>query len=663
MKWTPKIFHNVLRLIVTCLGVLAILSSSSLALAQGDQEIVYDYVFLIDTSGSMNEGTPPLFGQVITVASDFINQLPNGSNLTIITFDTLIKEFGRWKNLTSLTKDSIVQSLSELRANGNYTAMWDAVCAGVSEMEAMNDGNNTHIQLLISYTDGEDNVSSNAPGACLERYLLLQKNGYTYWIYNSLNNIPVPSELLELQENLGINRSSNPTPIRVAQFQPFLLNMGNLLAGPSEPKQGCMVYWLSDPSITGMPISFSEPPTSDRSLPIGTGAQVCASGTTCDHQVIASTAQVCIDFDLVNLSPENLVAADYGEYTLSLPLEIKSDDGLGQVYIMPNKLDIRFSLEETSTATPIPTETKAPTSTFTPVPTDTPVPTNTSTPVPTSTPAMGTTNIRCQGKSEIDLGKLEINEDGSVSSRQDCLIEINSEYPTQPMLVSIESENVEILPYLSLEAGNITGKSVQVRPETKKITVLFNLPPEEVEKLKGGTHRYNADLVFVTQDTALIGDFKGGETTLPLAFQIVKPKSKLPLFIAGGVVALIALLGLIKGLAKRSTPPEFNLIMTVEDKNGKKDESLMLLKPVRIDKGKYKISVGSSPTAGVKVINLPQEAFDIIGVKSKEESMEYYIEPKAPMAQNGVPRQIQFKLLAGDELTIGATTLKFKIGM
>lgn len=663
MKWTPKKYQNVIRLIVTWLGLLAILSSSSLALAQGDQEIVYDYVFLIDTSGSMNDGTPPLFGQVVTVASDFINQLPNGSNLTIFTFDTTVKEFGQWKNHTSLTKDSIVQSLSELRANGNYTAMWDAVCAGVSEMEAMNDGNNTHIQLLISYTDGQDNISKNSPGACLDRYLLLQKNRYTYWIYNSLNNIAVPEELLELQENLGINRSNNPTPIRVAQFQPFLLNMGNLLASPAGPKQGCMVFWLSDPSIAGMPISFSEAPSSNRDLPLGTGAQVCASGTSCNHEVIASTANVCVDFDLVNLAPGNLNIADFGEYTLSLPLEIQNDDGLGQVYIMPNKLDIRFSLEEISTSTPVPTETKPPTSTNTSVPTDTPIPTNTSTPKPTSTPAMGTTSIRCQGKSEIDLGKLQINKDGSVSAKQDCQISITSEYPTQPLLVSIESDQVEILPFLTLQAGNITGKSVQVRPETNQVTVLLNLPPEEVEKLKGGTHRYNADLVVVTEDTTLIGDFKGGETTLPLEFQIVKPKSKLPLFIAVGVVALVALLGLIKGLAKRSTLPEFNLIMTVEDKNGKKDEPLMLLKPVRIDKGKYKISVGSSPSAGVNVFNLPQEAFDIIGMKSKDESMEYYIEPRASMAQNGVPRQIQFKLSAGDELTIGATTIKFMIGM
>jgi len=639
---------------------LTIFSTSSAARAQGDQKLIYDYVFLIDTSGSMNNGTPPLFGQVITVASNFINELPNGSNLTIITFDTTIKDFGRWQSLTSFSKESIVQSLSELRANGNYTAMWDAVCAGVSEMEAMNDGNGTHIQLLISYTDGEDNISKNLPGACLDRYLLLQKNGYTYWIYNSLNNIAVPSELLELQENLGINRSNNPTPIRVAQFQPFLLNLGNLLTGPSETKKGCMVFWLSDPSIAGMPVSFNEPPTSDRILPIGTGAQVCASGTTCDHQVNASTAQVCIDFDLVNLTASNLTPTDFGEYTLSLPLDIQSSDGMGQVYIMPNKLDIRFTLDEISTATPFPTETKPPTATNTPSPTDTPVPTNTSTPKPTSTPAMGTTNIRCQGKSEIDLGKLEINEDGSVSSRQDCLIEINSEYSTQPMLVSIESKDLEILPYLSLEAGNITGKSIQVRPETNRITVLLNLPPEEVEKLKGGTHRYDADLVFVTEDTTLIGDFKSGETTLPIEFQIVKPKSKLPLFIAAAVVALIALIKLIKGILERSKSPQFKLVMEVRDEFGFESISLLNIKPTHVQRNQYKVSVGSSTTNEMVVARLPEEAFDILGIREID-SMEYYIQPKTTIILDSIPQQVQFKMSA-DYLEIGDAKINFIIG-
>ncbi len=291
----------------------------------------------------------------------------------------------------------------------------------------------------------------------------------------------------------------------------------------------------------------------------------------------------------INLSEKNLATTDFGEYTLSLPLEIQSDDNLGQVYLMPNKLDIRFILNEIITATPLPTETKSPTATYTPAPTNTPTPTNTLAPTPTITPEMGTTNVRCQGKSEIDLGELEINEDGSVSARQDCMVEVNSSFPTQPMLVSIESEQVEILPFLSLVAGNSTGKSVQVSSETKQISVILNLSPEEVEKLKGGTHRFKADLVFSVADSALVGDFKNGETNLPLSFEIIKPKSKLPLLITVGMVVLIAFITLLKNMAKKSKPPMFKLIMEKRDESGFESISLMRNNPTRIEKNNYKI--------------------------------------------------------------------------
>jgi len=274
---------------------------------------------------------------------------------------------------------------------------------------------------------------------------------------------------------------------------------------------------------------------------------------------------------------------------------------------------------------------------------------------------MGTTSIRCQGKSEIDLGKLQINKDGSVSAKQDCQISITSEYPTQPLLVSIESDQVEILPFLTLQAGNITGKSVQVRPETNQVTVLLNLPPEEVEKLKGGTHRYNADLVVVTEDTALIGDFKSGVTTLPIEFQIVKPKSKMPLFIAAGVAALIALIAILKGAANKSKPPKFNLIMKWEDENGPKSQGLMRIKPGRVEKDRYKISVGSAPKAEMTVTRLPEQAFDIIGIKSRDK-IEYSIKPISPIKVNGLLKDKEFKLVENDRLTIGEKTIYFIVG-
>ena len=653
MKWTPKHHHKLLTVAAYIMILIVVLSVSQTAAAQDDQ-LVYDYVFLIDTSTSMNDGDPPLFPQVINVANDFIDQLPDGANLTIITFDSTVKELGSWHNLTPSDRSEIIQTLSNLKATGSLTAMWDAVCAGVTVMEAMNESAGTHMQLMISYTDGLDNASQNSPDACLERYLFLQKNGYTYWIYNSLDGIAVPSALDDLEGLLGINRSDNPTPIRVAQFQPVILNMGNMLTEVAAPKQGCVVFWLSDPTIAGMSVQFNEPPTSQRDLPLGTGAQICASGTTCMREVTVSTDRVCFDFDLVNINEGNLRQEDFGEYLVSLPLRIQANDNSGQVYIMPNNLNIRFSLDEK-----MPTATATSTTT----PTNTPEPTDTATPTPTSTPAMGTTNIRCQGKSKIDLGKLDINDDGTVTARQDCQVVVDSEYTPMAMLVNVESNDEEILPHLSLQAGNISGKSVQVPSETGLVSVLLNMPADVVKELKGGTHRFNANLVFMSEDTALVGDFKSGETNLPIEFQVVKPKSKLPWIITGGVVFLIAAFVIIKNIARKRTPPVFNMIMRWTDQSGMRRESLIMhITPERIETDKYRISVGSSPTAGLVVSGLPEEAFDIIGIRSQED-IEYYIEPKTPMTLNGVHREVQFKLMAGEILTIGNTTIDFIIGL
>ena len=117
MRWTSK-HQSKLFTVAACIMILIMLLSVNQAVAAQDDQLVYDYVFLIDTSGSMNDGDPPLFPQVINVANDFINQLPDGANLTIITFDNTIKELGSWHNLKSSNRSGITQTLFNLKATG-----------------------------------------------------------------------------------------------------------------------------------------------------------------------------------------------------------------------------------------------------------------------------------------------------------------------------------------------------------------------------------------------------------------------------------------------------------------------------------------------------------------------------------------------------------------
>jgi hypothetical protein len=642
--------------VISCLLLITLFTSQiNLAHAQTSDNIIYDYVFLIDVSGSMNSGSPSLFSQVKDVASNFVAQLPNGSNLSVFTFDGEVSSLGRWNSLTESTRQSIITKIRALSANGNYTALWDAICVGVDEMEKMNNSNDTHIQLLISYTDGKDNVSKNPSSACLNKYRLLQKNGYTYWIYNAIGGVDVPAELLALQDILGINRTNNPSPIRVAQFQPLVLTLGDLLKNST--KQGCTVFWLSDPSIEGKELDFSQQPITVRSLPRGTAAQICASGTSCDRKTEVTTNKVCFDFELVNLDINTLSIQDFGEYNVTLPLNTLNDDELGPIYLLPQSINFHFELiqPETPTSTPTLTKTAAPTITQEPTPTNTPE--------PTSTPSAAPASVRCQGKPIIDMGTIKINDDGAFTAIQTCEVAFSDKGIIMPLMVSIESENQEIISYLTLQADSQKGRVVKIDTTESELSLLLNIPADVVAGFKTGKHTFNGDLVFTGANIELLGDFKSGQNKLPLTFELSKPRSKVPYYIIGGIFVIISLISIINSTRKRNKPPQFNLIIRWTDYSSNRQQSagLMDIVPKRVESNKFSISIGSSHLADYQIANLPDQAFSILAYKLQD-SMEYYIQPKASIVLNGVETNEPFKLVSQEPFSVGEITINFLIG-
>jgi len=643
--------------IISCLLLITLLTSQvNVVHAQTSDRIVYDYVFLIDISGSMENGSPSLFSQVQEVASNFVRRLPNGSNLSIFTFDGFVSHLGRWDSLTESTRQNVISEIRSLSTKGGYTALWDAICVGVDEMEKMNNSDDTHIQLLISYTDGQDNASKNSSSACLDKYKLMQKNGYTYWIYNAIGGIEVPDEILALEDILGINRTNNPIPIRVAQFQPFVLTLGDLLEKDNSVKQGCTVFWLSDPSIEGKEIDFSQQPVAERTLPRGTAAQICASETSCDRKTKVTTNKVCFDFELVNLDINTLSAQDFGEYNVTLPLNILNDDELGPIYLLPQSLDFYFELIQPKTPT------LAPTFTETTAPTTTQQPTSTNTPEPTSTPSIAPASIRCQGKPTIDMGTIKLNDDGAFIAMQTCEVTFSDNGIITPLTVSIESENQELIQYLMLQANSQKGRVVQIDTTESELSLMLNIPADVVAGFKAGKHTFNGDLVFTGANVELLGDFKLGQNKLPLTFELSKPKSKLPYYIIAGISFIIFLVLVINYFKKRNKPPEFNLIIRWTDhSNRQHSEGLMDIVPKRVEGNKFSMSIGSSHLSDFQIDSLPDQAFSILAYKHRD-SIEYYIQPKAPIVLNSVETNEPFKLVSQEPFSVGDITFNFLIG-
>lgn len=341
--------------------------------------VAYDYVILVDTSGSMNKGSPSLFSQVKQVASDFVNSMQEGSNVTLLTFDSVPRKVDSWQGISIAEKAEITTRINSLQANGDSTALWDSVCAGMEEMQALSSTGGQHVQLLISYTDGEDNISRHTAADCIAQYDGLRREGFGYWIYNAIGGVDVPQEIQNESDIIGIEKSNNPLPIRVVQVQPLELDLANIyLTGRSVPSSACLVFWSSDPGVYGKRLGFNREPDLDHSLPSGNTIQVCAEGTDCERQVQISTSKTCLSLELVNYLSSRLTAGDYGNYVLTLPLSVLDNTGTGQVFVVPNQLRVKFALNIPPTQTPTPTLTPSPTATLTPTITPTP----TATPIP-----------------------------------------------------------------------------------------------------------------------------------------------------------------------------------------------------------------------------------------------------------------------------------------
>jgi hypothetical protein len=141
----------------------------------------------------------------------------------------------------------------------------------------------------------------------------------------------------------------------------------------SDSQNSCLVFWTSNQGDYGKEILFIEPPKSDRTLPSGTTPMICGNNQNCQKSIEISTLKSCLSFELVNFNKENLRAEDLGEYVLTLPLQIPYTEPAERIFLIPNKLNLSFSLDLPPTPTPNPTATPTslPTATATPQPPDT----------------------------------------------------------------------------------------------------------------------------------------------------------------------------------------------------------------------------------------------------------------------------------------------------
>jgi hypothetical protein len=622
--------------------------------ATSDSDVIYDYVILIDTSGSMNDGTPPLFGQVQTVAKDFVNAIQVEANLAVYSFDTFPTLIGTWNNITSSDKSLIVNKIDQMTAPGAKTALWDAVCEGLSKMEEMGKKDGHHIQLLISYTDGEDNSSRNSSTTCLNKYEAMQKDGYTYWIYNAIGGVAVPDDVKSKEDIIGIVESTNPVPIRVVHIQPLELNLGNLFSsGHSNIETSCLVFWSSDPGIYGQVIEFNEPPIIDRALPGGTAPQICAEGTSCVRSFTITTSPSCLQFSLVNYLSENITSSDLGVYKVNLPVKVLYDSPENRIFIVPNKISIEFNLDYPPTATPTSTATT------TPRPTKTPLPTSTITPQPRDT------NVDCGDASGIDFGLIRLSNNNTDVSREiTCNLEWQEYTLPQSVMISLninedEQDNGILFNYIGLSTTGELSNELVLNESDQLFKVVVKIPKDQVGSIESGKYSFVGEVKFIPLNTNIVGNMID-ELTIPVQFRIKKPLS--PFWFIGGAVAALLLLFVIllpRFISKRK-PPVFAAVLSYTV--GEKEERVILtnIVPSKVNSKQAELSVGTG-SCDVKInhANASGTTWFLLIADKVGDKIDISILPKEPLRINDLP--ISAKKLLKSRDSIKVNDIEFKI--
>ena len=309
----------------------------------------FDYVLLLDTSGSMvQDHNPPLFPILQDTVIEFIDSLPPGANIVIYTFDEKIEEVGTWKNFGQGDRIEIRNQVNNLKADGKETRMWDGFCQGMSDLESLADSDNkTHVQALLSYTDGKDTSSDpNSKPDCLAKFKTACDAGTTFWAANFVGIEP-PQDLQDL-DCTEVIVDKTITPLRVVQIRPTELELGNLYDS-GEKEQACVLFWPFGKGVIGRSLSIAEPPMfSGQAPPPGMDMQICPHDSdTCEREIQIANDPVCFDFSLLNF--RDIKPEEEGEYSFVFTLKTLGDQTIA---VFPSEIKGNFSLIPTPEPTP-----------------------------------------------------------------------------------------------------------------------------------------------------------------------------------------------------------------------------------------------------------------------------------------------------------------------
>ncbi len=207
-----------------------------------DKRCISQYIFLIDTSGSM-VGLPPgsgnqnIFRKVKTQIISQLQSLPPGSHIVLMPFHRGIQDVFEIDLHSKKDVQKAINYINELRAEGQvtwiYLSLYDALQKARQLFENSKCIESCCFHPILLYTDGHDN---GPPDVTLEdvlgRFQLLKSdNPYLLIVYYTLG-IKEKAEVKEKLERSGIQvieaEKGKVPDLYIIHIRPSNLNFGNI---------------------------------------------------------------------------------------------------------------------------------------------------------------------------------------------------------------------------------------------------------------------------------------------------------------------------------------------------------------------------------------------------------------------------------------------------
>jgi hypothetical protein len=498
----------IVRVIVALfLGVVV----SFVPAAAAEDGAVFDYVVLIDVSGSMvglpaGSGNAVIFPQVQRAVSEFVMDLPDGSNLTIVPFSGAIDDAAirAFVGIDDTDRENAVAYLDALEANGQVTWLYSAIDHGLSELEKMREADaRPHLQSLFVYTDAEGNGPDDLTLDVLLQRIDAERADQEH-LYVKYISLGAPVEEAATLEAHDIDVRQDPagvvSPFFLVQVSPTALDLGAMM--DSGLLQTTLEFRSNALEAAGQPISLSVV----GALPGGGSLSIVPARA-------AVGARTTVTFSLEDAG--QTIAP--GPYHLDLLLE----SGNPALQIAPETIPMTFTIAE---------------------PTPTPVP-----PTPTPVPVVGV-------PAQIDLGSQRLNlEDGPPSDGMRFSADVPVEAGDTGSLVQVSVAGVDssalesdVPISVALDDEGRRVSSLDLTAGRATIPLRADIPGTALQELSAGSVTISGDLRVraKTGSLSIGGQPVGDEATIPfrLVIETYRPlnvRALLAVALAAAVMALL----------------------------------------------------------------------------------------------------------------------------